>query len=132
MMLVLDTTAAVGLAMRSSGWERIEKAVAEAEWIEAPDLLIAEAANACWKYHKHAGLSREKCERILEEAVAIPDEFVPAIHLHREAFAMAVTGQRPAYDMFFLVLARRNNATLVSLDKSLLTFAAKHDVKVLS
>ncbi len=132
MRLVLDTSAAIGLVMRSPGWERIEKAVAEAEWIEAPDLLIAEASNACWKYHKHGGLSVEKCERVLEDAIAIPDEFVPASDLHREAFAMAVAGQRPAYDMFFLVLARRNNATLASLDKSLLAFAAKHDVKVLS
>jgi hypothetical protein len=45
---------------------------------------------------------------------------------------MAAAGQRPAYDMFFLVLARRNNAILASLDKSLLAFAARHDVKVLA
>ena len=73
----------------------------------------------------------ENCEKALEQAIAMPDEFVPASDLYREAFAMAIAGQRPAYDMFFLVLARRNNAVLASLDKGLLTFAAKHDVKIL-
>lgn len=131
MRLVLDTSAAIGMVMRSPGWEAIEKAVGEAEWIEAPDLLVAEASNACRKYHQHGKVSLENCERALEQAIAFPDEFVPASELYREAFAMAASGQRPAYDMFFLVLARRNNATLASLDKSLLAFAAKHDVKVL-
>jgi predicted nucleic acid-binding protein len=84
------------------------------------------------KYYRHGKVSLENCERALEQTISFPDEFVPASDLYREAFAMAAAGQRPAYDMFFLVLARRNNATLVSLDKSLLKFAAKHDVKVLT
>ncbi len=131
MRVVLDTSAAVGIVMRSPGWEPLEKAVRESEWIEAPDLLIAEASNAFWKYHKHGNLSVENCEQGLEKALALPDEFIPAADLYREAFGLAIAGQRPAYDMFFLVLARRNNAVLVSLDKGLLGFAAKHDVKTL-
>ncbi|MDQ3001114.1 MAG: type II toxin-antitoxin system VapC family toxin [Fibrobacterota bacterium] len=113
------------------GWEANEKAVREAEWVEAPDLMIAESANVCWKYHMHGNQSLENCEKALEQAIALPDEFVPASGLYREAFALAAAGQRPAYDMFFLALARRNNAVLISLDKGLLAFAAKHDVKIL-
>lgn len=131
MRLVLDTSGAIGIVMRSPGWEALEKAVREAEWVEAPDLLIAEATNVCWKYHKHGNLSLDTCEKALEQAIALPDEFVPTAGLYREAFALAAAGQRPAYAMFFLALARRNNATLVSLDKGLLAFAAKHDVKTL-
>jgi predicted nucleic acid-binding protein len=44
------------------GWEVIESAVSEAEWVEAPDLFIAEVANTCWKYHKHGNMSLENCE----------------------------------------------------------------------
>lgn len=132
MRIVLDTSAAVGIVMRSPGWESFEKTVREAEWVESPDLLIAEAANTCWKYFKHGNLSLETCEKALESVVALPDEFVPSSELYREAFAMAAIAQKPAYDMFFLVLARRNSAVLVSADKALVAFAAKHDVKTLS
>ena len=131
MRIVLDTSAALGIVMHAPGWEAQEKAVREAEWIEAPDLFVPEATNVCWKYHKQGNLSLENCEKALERAIALPDEFVPASGLYREAFALAAAGQRPAYAMFFLALARRNNAILVSLDKSLLAFAVKHDVKTL-
>jgi predicted nucleic acid-binding protein len=132
MRIVLDTSAAVGIVMRSPGWELFEKAVGEAEWVESPDLLISEAANTCTKYFKFGNLSMDTCEKALERVLALPDEFVPSSDLYREAFAMAAMGQRPAYDMFFLVLARRNGAVLVSADKALVAFAAKHDVKTLS
>ena len=132
MRIVLDTSAAMGIIMRAQSWELYEKTVREADWVEAPDLFVSEAANTCWKYFKLGNLSLEACEKALERAVGLPDEFVPSTELHREAFAMAISGQRSAYDMFFLVLARRNNAVLVSADKGLLSFAAKHDVKTLS
>jgi len=83
-------------------------------------------------HFKLGNLSLETCEKALEQALALPDEYVPSADLYREAFAMAARAQRPAYDMFILVLARRNSAALVSADKALLAFAAKHDVKTLS
>ena len=132
MRVVLDTSAAVGIVMRAPGWEVFEKIVAEADRVEAPDLLISEATNTFWKYFKMGNLSRDSCEQALERTLNLPDHFVSASELYQEALAMAMIGQRPAYDMFFLVLARRNNALLLSADKSLMTFAAKHDVKTLS
>jgi predicted nucleic acid-binding protein len=131
MRIVLDTSAAIVIVLEKPGWEALDKAVQEAEWVEAPDLLVAEAANVFWKHYKFGGLSKEKCEKAMERAVGLADELIPGSSLYREAFSMACLAQKPAYDMFFLVLARRNNATLVSADKELLAFAAKHDVNVL-
>ena len=129
MRLVLDTSAAVCVVRRAPGWEDFDKVIQAAEWVESPDLFIAEAANVFWKFHGFGKLSVENVEAALEQAVSIPDEFTPCAGLYREALALAITGQRPAYDMFFLALARRNNAVLLSADRGLLDFAKKHDVK---
>jgi predicted nucleic acid-binding protein len=130
MRIVLDTSAAIRIARRDSGYERLKEAVEKAEWVEAPELFVAEATNVCWKYHVLGHLSLEHAETALDETISMVDEFVPCATLYREAFAMAVRGQKAAYDMFYLALARRNNASLLSADAKLLAFAAKHDVKV--
>jgi predicted nucleic acid-binding protein len=127
---ILDPSAALGIVMQDPGWEESGKAAGNAEWILAPDLLVAEAANACWKYAHRGILAQGECERILDQALALPDEFVPMLDLRREAFALAAAGRRPAYDMFYVVLARRNNATLLTFDKGLAEFAAAQGVNV--
>lgn len=129
MRVVLDTSAALNLVRRAQGWELIQKFIEQADWIESPDLFISEATNFIWKYFKAGHLSMAAAEEALEQSIEIPDEIVPCRSLYREAFALAAAGQRPAYDMFFLALARRNNSVLVSMDKGLLAFAANHDVK---
>lgn len=131
MRVVLDTSAAMDIILHAPGGERYSRALEEAEWIEAPDIYIAEAANVCWKRNRNGELGSKDCEAALEHALALPNIFVPALELYREAFSLAVNSQRAVYDMFFLALARRQGATLLSADKGLLAFAAKHDVKTL-
>jgi predicted nucleic acid-binding protein len=126
---VLDTSAAVIIALKKPGWELLQNFLEESDWVETPDLLIPETANAVWKHHKFGRLGLEACELVLESSMGMPDEFVPTRELCKEAFALAAKAGRPAYDMFFLVLARRNLSTLVSADKQLLDFSAKHDVR---
>lgn len=131
MRVVLDTSAAMDIVLHAPGAERFSKALEEAEWIEVPDLYIAEAANVCWKRHRIGEFGLKHIETALEQALVLPNAFVPAIELYQEAFSLAIASQRAVYDMFFLALARRRGATLFSTDKGLLAFAAKHDVKTL-
>ena len=131
MKIVLDTSAAIDIILRAPGSENLDRAVRESEWIEAPDLMIAEAANVCWKRHRNGLMRLEQCETMLTETIALPDLFIPAADLYSEAFALAVSAQRAVYDMFFLVLARRSNAVLVTIDKGLTAFAAQHHIKTL-
>jgi len=81
MRVVLDTSAAVGIVMRASGWEIFEKTLANAEWVETPDLFISEVTNTYWKYFKLGNLNRETCEKALAQTIAMPDLFVPAKEL---------------------------------------------------
>lgn len=132
MRVVLDASAAIAATKQGERGRLFQKFLDKADLIEVPELFIPETANAVWKYHFAGHLSRESAEALLERVMEMPDEFVSGSSLFQEAFAMAAGGKRAAYDIFYLALARRHNATLLTTDKGLAAFATKHDVKVFS
>ena len=130
MIVVLDVSAATELLLQRDEADRLCQMVEEAEWVLAPALYTAELCNVFWKYHEFHSLSRAACERAISQGLALPDTFSDDRELHREAFAMACLCRRPVYDMLYLVLARRQSATLLTMDSGLKAMAAKHDVVV--
>lgn len=130
MIVVLDTSAAVELVLGREWAPRIGTLVASAEWVLAPTLYVAELTHAFWKYHHFSSLSRETSERAVAQGLALPDTLADDVGLSREAFAMACLCGTPVYDMFYLVLARRHAANLLTLDGTLAETASKHDVRV--
>ena len=128
MIVVLDVSAAVEILMHGADSARLERTVTEADWIYVPALYTSELVNVVWKYHRFSGLPLARCEKAIAQGLELPDVVCDDRDLQREAFAMACSCRRPAYDMFYLVLARRHAARLLTLDRSLRTLAAKHDV----
>jgi len=118
--VVLDASAAVRQVIDPSGSPEIFNLVGQAKLVLAPELFVAETANAFWKYLRAASSTREQCELGLGAALELVDEFVPLEPLSREAFDLAATMGRPVYDAFYLVLARRNGAVLATADRQLL------------
>jgi predicted nucleic acid-binding protein len=56
---------------------------------------------------------------------------VPSQELYREAFALTRAQQsRAAYDMFYLALARREDAVLLTLDSTLKKEARRAGIRV--
>jgi predicted nucleic acid-binding protein len=56
---------------------------------------------------------------------------VPSQELYREAFALTRAQQRrAAYDMFYLALARREDAALLTLDSTLKKEARRAGIRV--
>ena len=119
MRLVLDASAAIEVAMSWGKAARFTQALEEADEVLAPDLFVAEVVNTVWKYHQFEDLTQSACERALDHALNLVDAFVPCRDLHREAFLLARTAGRSAYDMFYLALARREDAALLTTDKGL-------------
>lgn len=92
----------------------------EGEEVISSQLFLIEVSNAFWKYHK-AGLLDEKtvCANI-EKAIALVDEFCDLDKTQCcEATKEAMRLRHPVYDMLYFVLARRNAATLFTLDRKL-------------
>jgi predicted nucleic acid-binding protein len=132
MTVVLDASAAVAITLATPGAELFAEPLKRAASVLAPDIFTAEVCNAFWKYRRADLLTMERCEQALEHALALPDLLEASAALYREAFTLSVRHQHPIYDTLYLVLARRTNATLLTLDKRLATLAKDLEIQVLS
>jgi len=131
MNIVIDASAAVSLVLGMPASEIFFAPLDEAELVMAPDLFIAEVCNAIWKYRKADLLPMDRCENALGNALNLPDQLESSLGLHREAFALAVRHIHPVYDALYLVLARRNNAAILTLDHRLAELARKLEIDII-
>jgi predicted nucleic acid-binding protein len=128
--LVLDASAAIAVATGRAA-ANLRLILPEADEVLAPDLFVAEVTNAIWKYQEFSDLPRGDAEARLEEAVGLVDTLVSCRELYRAALALSRAAHRPAYDMFYLALARREGAQLLTLDKTLRKEARRQGIATL-
>jgi predicted nucleic acid-binding protein len=129
MIVVLDASAAVEIVLKRRQAGKLSEYVGQADWVTAPELFIAEVTNTLWKYRQFAGLTHAACEKALEQAIALPDDFVHGLDLYREAFKLCCALDHPVYDILYLLTARRNSGLLLTLDKKLIQAAAQCSVE---
>jgi len=129
--VVLDANAAVEVALEGKAAGLLSAVLAQSEEVIAPELLVPEVVNAVWKYHQFAEFDLGKCEKILELAVGLVDRLISHREIYREAFALSRAQKtRTAYDMFYLALARREDAVLLTLDGTLKKEARRAGIRV--
>jgi len=129
MIAVLDTSAALRIALNPVQSELLSRLASAAEATLAPQLMVAEATNALWKYVRAGVLVATEAHRGLEACLELVDQFVELEPLAAEALDLALLAQRPVYDMYFLVLARRHGATLLTADESLQDLARSMGIR---
>lgn len=132
MNVVIDASAAVGLVLAMPETESFAAPLEQAALVVAPDIFVSEVANAIWKYRKADLLPTERCEQALEQALCLPDRIEPAMDLCVEAFALSCRHLHPVYDALYLVLARRNNAVILTLDRRLAALAGTLEIEVVA
>ena len=130
MRLVLDASAAIEVVLVRSKAREFERMLEEADQVLAPDLIIPEVVNTIWKYHQFESLNRNTCDEAIEFAIGLLDVLVPCKELYREAFLLARSARQPAYDMFYLALARREDAGFLTTDRALRREAERQGVRV--
>lgn len=128
MIAVLDASIAVKIVLESDIRNAFSQQQNDIEWLLAPDLFIAEVSNVFWKYHRFQHLPTQKCLHLIDSALALVDDFVSAKSLNREAFQLAAESEITVYDALYLVLSRRNGATLFSADQKLIQVAEQHRI----
>jgi len=129
--VVLDANAAVEVALEGKAAGLLSAVLAQSEEVIAPELLVPEIVNAVWKYHQFAEFDLGKCEKILELAVGLVDRLISHRAIYREAFALSRAQKtRAAYDMFYLALALREDAVLLTLDGTLRKEAKRAGIRV--
>ncbi len=128
MILVLDASAAIEVVLNRDRAARLRELIHEADYVVAPDLYICEVSNALWKYDQM--LTETIDPAVLDDAVGIPDDYLAARSLYREAYALGLRFGHPIYDCMYVVAARRNNATLATMDKRLQKLAKREQIAV--
>ena len=132
MILILDASAAIEIALNMKNAEAFKNSCMEADIILAPDIYPSEITNVFWKYRIFSNLDLIKCEKGIEYCIALIDDFVDTRSLCNEVYAEAIKYKHPAYDIFYLIAARRNNAKLLTCDKKLKNIAIEMGVKLIA
>ena len=130
MNVVLDASAAIEVALKRPHAPRFIVALRNSQVVFAPDLIFAEVAQTFWKLHRFDGLKVAACNQGIEDALGLVDVATPCGSLVRDAFLLARTEERSAYDMFYLALARREAGVLATLDSGLRSLAERQGVAV--
>ena len=131
MRLVLDASGAIEVVLSRTKAAAFAQALGEADEVLAPDLFVAELVNTVWKYHQFESLDLNVCDQALEHALSLIDALVPCKELYREAFLLARSARRPAYNMFYLSLARQEDAAFLTTDSALKKEAARQGIRTL-
>jgi predicted nucleic acid-binding protein len=130
MKAVLDASCALAIALHKDETGPIHHTIEDADQVLAPDLLVPEFVNGLWKSYQFNEMNSEVCDRALDFLIQIVDLFVPSVQLYREAFALSRAHKsKAAYDMFYLALAQREDAVLVTRDRTLLAEAKRLGVR---
>ena len=127
-MIVLDVSAAVAMARGTEEGMALRSLLLQDEAVIAPRLFLTEMANVAWQYARAGQLSEEDSLALFQLCSDIVDNFAEVESLLVEAIHEAIRNNHPVYDMLYLVLARRNAATLFTFDKMLRTVCRANGV----
>ncbi len=128
--VVLDASAAVHIVCGLPTASRLLDVLADSPLVMAPDLFACEVANALWKYVTHESMPRDQAVELLATARRLVDVRTADDDLAEEALVAAATYRHPVYDMLYAVLARRHGASVLTMDRRLISALEKMAVTV--
>lgn len=117
MTVVLDTCAAFEIAFKGKNFQKYSEILEKAERVIAPTLYDAEVANVLWKYVKAGYIDEQNAQLIMALLLKLVDSYSDTSELAVEALHEAVRLNHTVYDLYYMVLARRNGAVLLTVDE---------------
>ena len=131
MKLILDSSAAVHIALQTEHAPALMAAVEAAHVVLSPQLIQAEVGNALWKTIRWQGLDLSAALAHYEDALSLVDQLLDDTSLMPQALRLAAQHQHPVYDMLFIAAALQQGARLLTVDKKLQSLAALMQVQIL-
>lgn len=117
MRYVLDASVAIKLALAEPD-SPLAEPLLHAE-LHAPDLMFAEVANILWKKLVRGEATEPIAAQALEAIGQLKLAVTPSKSLLTDAMWLARATGHPAYDMFYVALAQKLPAPLVTADRRL-------------
>jgi predicted nucleic acid-binding protein len=127
-MIVLDCSAAVNIVRRTEEGMALVSFVDSNEDVVSSGLLLIELASAFGKYTKAGLIDTALAVEYIQGASSLVDKYIPIGTNYMEAFYESVRLNHSVYDMLYFTLARRNNATLITLDQKLMRLCLKQGI----
>ncbi len=127
-MIVIDANAAIAIALGTVYGDGLKQLRLEDERIAAPSLLCAEVSRAMTKYVRGGYLTAAEALDCGRDAISLVDDMRDDEDLWAEALTESVRLEHSSYDLFYLVLARREGATLFTVDRKLQDLCARNGV----
>jgi predicted nucleic acid-binding protein len=129
MTIVVDASVAAQWVLEEASTPRANALRLESGLI-APSLIAAEIGSALWKAVRRGVIASADALAAIEVAL-LPFEALIAIEeLRIRALALAVELQHPIYDCFYIALAEREQAPLITADEAMIAAARKAKIKV--
>lgn len=131
MTFVLDTSAAFEVAFKGEKCEQYKELLKNADEVIAPSSFQSEVANVLWKYVKGGYIDEENAKLEMALILQFVDSYIDVTDNAVESLHEACRLNHSVYDMLYLTLARRNGATLLTLDQKLKNIALDNGVNVI-
>jgi predicted nucleic acid-binding protein len=125
----MDACAAAEIIFKREKSKIFIEAIKNASQIISLDLFVPELTNTLWKYRNVLGAN--ECKNKIQEGLDLISQFFNSKDLWEEALAEATKNDHSAYDMFYMVLARRNNGTLMTNDGELAKICNKNKINLI-
>jgi predicted nucleic acid-binding protein len=126
---VVDASVAVKWILPESGSSAAAALRELNDDLSAPSLIAVEVGNALWKAVRRGSVTRSEALEGFEAALISLQSLIPIEELRVRALALAIELRHPIYDCFYLALAQRENALLVTADEVMFTAARKAKIK---
>ncbi len=118
--LVVDASVCLKWHVPEAGSEAARAILHGGASLVAPEILVAEVANALWQKARRTDLTAARCLEIVDSvAVNAPIRFTPSVRLAPGALEIALAQTHPVYDCLYLALAGTLGVPLVTADQRL-------------
>lgn len=131
-MIALDCSAAVHIVRGTPEGQALKGLLLVDEEVISTTLLFAELDNTFFRYVSAGLIDRKTALIYMDKGIALVDRFVDISENSREALSEAARLNHPAYDMFYLTIARRYGATLFTLDQQLIKLCEHEGIDCIS
>ena len=131
MIIVLDASAAMEIALNREYGPDFKNILIQSDLIITPNIFASEITNSFWKYGIKKELSLDKCQRGIDYCLDLVDDFIETNSLCKEVLFEAINRNHPAYYLFYLVLARRNSAFIITRDLKMKNIAKEMKIAYL-
>lgn len=120
MIAVIDASVALKWFVEEDGSAEATALLTGPDTLIAPDLIIAEVANAGWKAVRSGSMTPQQHDHAAARLALAFETLFPLGPLAPRAVSISRELDHPAYDCFYLALAETRQATLVTADGWLL------------